>query len=306
MGGTAEALVVNFQDYSVHDGCGLRSLVFLKGCALRCKWCQNPECIKPGKEIIFREQLCIQCGKCLEVCPAGAIQEEGFRIDPKKCTQCGKCAQVCQVGALKEVGQWMSAESLVKQIEKYKVFYATSDNGGITLSGGDPLFQPEFSMEVLKRCRELGIHTAMETAAHVKEDVFLKSLQYVNLLLVDIKHTDDAKHKSGTGVGNKLVLHNLRLLSKMENRPDCVIRIPLIPGYNDDEDNVRKTCEFVKSIGLEQIDLLPFNFMASSKFKEMGVDWEYEKCESQTEEKLTLLSSIVTSFGLKVTIGGLW
>lgn len=219
---------------------------------------------------------------------------------------CGRCTSVCQTGALKEVGQWMSSESLVRQIEKYKVFYDNSDNGGITLSGGEPLFQLEFSMEVLQRCMELGIHTAIETSAYSCEEAFIKSFQHVRLLLIDIKHMDEWKHISGTGVSNAIILNNLKAWAKTKNRPDCVIRIPLIPDYNDDEANVRETCKFVKTIGVQQVDLLPFNIMASSKYKEIGIHWEYQSKDIQTYGKLEALSSIVTSYGLAVTIGGLW
>ncbi|MEW6267287.1 MAG: glycyl-radical enzyme activating protein [Thermodesulfobacteriota bacterium] len=303
---SVEALVVNIQDYSVHDGCGLRSLVFLKGCHLKCKWCQNPECINPGKEIIFREQLCKKCNQCIIECPTGAIRENGYRIDHKKCTMCGRCIEVCNTGALKEVGQRLSVDSLIQHIEKYRVFYDNSDNGGITLSGGDPLFQPEFSMEVFKRCTDIGIHTAMETSAFVREDIFVKSLQYLRLLLVDIKHMDDNQHRSGVGVSNQVILNNLRLYAKYKCKPNCVIRIPLIPGYNDDEDNIIKSCEFVRSIGVRQIDLLPFNIMAAGKYRELGINWQYTGKESQPLELLNRLSAIVASFGLQVTIGGLW
>ncbi len=302
----SKGLIVNLQDYSVHDGCGLRSVLFLKGCALKCKWCQNPECIDHDIDITFALPLCTKCGKCAGVCPSGAIQPGDYRIDKEKCIKCGACVEACPNGALKKAGFWMSAEEITDQIERYKVFYKNSDNGGVTISGGDSIFQPDFSLAVLEACEKRGIHTAIETSAYAPEDVFMKILQHVRLLLADIKHMDTVKHKEGTGVSNELILKNLRNWSKMENRPECVIRIPLIPGFNDDEKNISESCEFVKEIGLKQIDLLPFNILPSNKYSELGKKWVFEGVDSQTDEKLEQLSSIVSSYGLKTTIGGLW
>ena len=298
--------IANLQDYSVHDGSGLRSVLFLKGCHLKCKWCQNPECMKQDMEIMFMQPLCTQCGKCATVCPSGAIQSGDYRIDREKCTKCGACVGICPNNALKKVGFQMEAEEVANLIERYKVFYQSSDNGGVTISGGDPLFQPEFTLEVLEACEKRGIHTAIETSAFAPEDVFMSVLRHIHLLLADIKHMDPVKHKEGTGVSNELILRNFRNWSKMENRPKCVLRIPLIPGFNDDEKNIRETCEFVKEVGIEQIDLLPFNILADSKYREMGIHWVYSGAESQSKEKLGQLSEIVTSYGLNTTIGGLW
>lgn len=303
---TSEGLVVNLQDYSVHDGCGLRSVLFLKGCALKCKWCQNPECIDKDIEILFALPLCTGCGKCSDVCPASAIQSGDFRINREKCDKCGACIKVCPNGALKVAGFWTDAEKITNQIEKYKVFYKNSDNGGVTISGGDPIFQSEFSLKVLEACEKRGIHTAVETSAFGPEDVFMEIIRHTRLLLIDIKHMDSVKHKEGTGVCNELILKNLRNWSQMVNRPECVIRIPLIPDFNDDEKNISETCSFVKEIGLKQIDLLPFNILPTSKYRELGKEWEYTGVSSQTSDKLEKLSSIVNSFGLKTTVGGLW
>jgi len=299
-------LFVNFQDYSVHDGSGLRSIVFLKGCYLRCTWCQNPECIRAGKEVMFREKLCIGCGECFKVCPADAIKADGYRIDLDKCTNCCKCAEVCAPQALKIVGTEVTVDSLVEKIESYNVFYKTSDQGGITISGGDPMFQPEFSLELLRECRKRGIHCAIETSAYGKPEVFMELVENLDLLLCDIKHMDEQKHIEGTGVSNKPILENLTRYSKMENKPDCVIRVPLVPGFNDDEKNIRETCRFIKSLNIRQVDLLPFNIMASNKYKEMGQEWSHLGDERQTDEKVEELAAIAREEGLAVTIGGLW
>ena len=301
-----EGLIANLQDYSVHDGSGLRSVLFLKGCPLRCKWCQNPECLEYGIEIMFIESLCSGCFKCSEVCPAGAIRKEGYRIDREKCTKCGACVDACRSNAMKKVGFTLTAEEAADLIERYKVFYKNSDNGGVTISGGDPVFQSDFALEVLKACRARGIHTAIETSAYAPENVFLKLASNVDLLLADIKHMDPEKHKKGTGVSNEPILRNFRSWSKMENRPPCVVRIPLIPGFNDDEENVTKTCEFLKEVGVDHVDLLPFNFLADSKYRELGIAWTYSGTESQDKEHLAKLTAIVDSFGFRNTVGGLW
>ena len=301
-----EGLIANLQDYSVHDGSGLRSVLFLKGCPLKCKWCQNPECMDFDIEIMFMQPLCVGCLKCKEVCPAGAIRSEGYRIDREKCIKCGACVDRCPNKALKKIGFRMTAEEISNLIERYKVFYKNSDNGGVTISGGDPVFQAEFAVEVLKACHAKGIHTAIETSAYAPEHVFLSLVENVDLLLADIKHMDPEKHKEGTGVSNEPILRNFRSWSKMENRPPCVIRVPLIPGFNDDEENIKRTCEFVKEVGLEQIDLLPFNILPDSKYRELGIEWVFTGVDSQDKEHLAKLSEIVASYGLKNTVGGLW
>lgn len=299
-------MIVNIQDYSVHDGYGIRTLVFLKGCPLDCPWCQNPEAMNLDYEIKYQDSLCIECFKCAEVCSLGAIVEDrSRRIDRLKCNLCMHCVELCPSKALSRVGVKMSVEDITKTILNYKPFYDASDKGGITLSGGDPAFQPQFTLELLKRCKELGVHTAMETCGYAKYEILKSLIADMDLLLYDIKHMDDELHKKNTGVSNKLIVENLERISR-DLDIECVIRIPLICGFNDNEKNIEETSYFVSSVGIKRLDLLPFNELASGKYKSLGLDWEYKHVKSQSKVALERLKKIVEGYGLEVTIGGLW
>jgi len=303
-----KGLITSIQDYTVHDGPGLRSLVFLKGCSLRCGWCQNPESLNGYPEIMFLEKLCAGCMKCEEVCPEGAILKgKKKRIDWSKCTLCMKCVEICPKQALKKVGTWMTSKELLGILLSYKAFYDSSDRGGVTLSGGDPVFQPEFSVELLKDCSEKGLHTAIETSGDVDYKLFRKITKHLDLLLYDIKHMDDEMHKRATGVSNKRILENLRRTRKEREDLECVIRIPLIPDYNDDDENVGNTAVFLKSIGIKQLDLLPFNEFPTAKYREVGKgEWKYKDVKRQPDKLLAELKKVVEFHGLKCIIGGLW
>lgn len=300
--------VTNLQDFVVHDGPGLRVLVFFKGCPLRCRWCQNPESLAPLPEIEFHTALCLGCLRCAEVCPipGAIIEDKERRIDRSKCISCMVCVDACLGTALRRVGEWMSVEQVLQRIVRYKPFFDHSDRGGVTLSGGEPTFQPEFTLRLLNSCREIGIHTVMETCGYTNYETLKGITQNVDLLIYDIKHMDEASHIAGTGVSNRLIFKNLRRLCK-EADTDIVVHIPLIPGFNDDDANIRKTVEFVSSLKkIKHVDLLPFNELASGKYKAMGLDWEYAEARRQSPERLTELQKIVQSYGLDANIGGLW
>ncbi len=300
-----KGVIVNLQDYSVHDGYGIRTLVFLKGCPLRCPWCQNPEAMRFEYEIKYQAQHCIECFKCEEVCSRGAIiKDRERRLDKSKCDRCLLCAQNCPSRALSQVGVAMTVEEVLRPILSYKPFYDASENGGVTLSGGEPTAQPEFSLALLKRCKEHGIHTAMETCGFCNYEVLKSLVNHLDLLLYDVKQMDDETHQKFTGVSNKRILENLAKV--VGERVECVIRIPLIVGFNDDEKNIRETSRFVSSLGIKKLDLLPFNDLPSGKYRTLGMDWEYKHTERQSPEVLKRYQEIVISYGLEVTIGGLW
>ncbi|MFH1485115.1 MAG: glycyl-radical enzyme activating protein [Chloroflexota bacterium] len=301
-------LITNLQDFVVHDGPGLRVLVFFKGCPLSCTWCQNPENLAPHPEIEYRQARCLSCGRCLEVCPIeGAIVEDkDKRIDRAKCIKCMRCTEVCLGKALIEVGEWLSAEALVERVLPYQPFFDGSDRGGVTFSGGEPTFQPDFLLRSLRACSQAGIHSAVQTCGFISYDNLKEMAQTTDLMLYDVKHMDETKHLRGTGKSNKLILRNLARLCK-EVETEIVIRLPLITGFNDDEDNVRKTAEYLKSLKrIERLDLLPFNELPAGKYRAMGREWHYEDVRRQSDELLARLHEIVESCGLKVSIGGLW
>jgi len=302
------ALVTDILDFMVHDGYGLRLNVFLKGCPLKCRWCQNPEAIDREIQIAYHAQRCIGCGKCLEVCPVpGAIVEDNrTRIDRTKCTKCLECVDACPGTALRKVGEEYSVDALFAKINRYRVFFESSDRGGVTLSGGEPTYQGAFVLALLEKCREAGIHTTVDTCGYAQYETIKAIAENVDLVLYDLKHMDEARHLEGTGVSNKLILDNLKRLCE-ECDLDLVVRIPLITGYNDDEENVRKTVEFLKSTGnINRLDLLPFNELPADKYEAMGLNWACGDLKTQSKEDLLALKEIVEGYGIEVTIGGMW
>ena len=304
----SSGLVSDIQDFAVHDGPGLRILVFLKGCPLTCEWCQNPESISPDPEIEYHSVLCRECLRCLDVCPVpGAVTtDKEHRIDRGKCIQCMRCVEVCSGKALSAVGELMSAEQVARKVARYKPFFARSDNGGVTLSGGEPAFQPKFTSRLLELCRDPGIHRAVETCGYTPYETLKDIAKAADLLLYDIKHMDETSHLKGTGKSNTLILENVKRLCD-EGITEIVVRIPLINGFNDDENNVRATAEFVSSLKtVDRLDLLPFNELASAKYRAMCLEWKYAETRQQSPEQLARLRKIVESYGFRTTIGGLW
>jgi len=304
----SKGIVKVIEEYAVHDGPGLRCIVFLKGCMLRCRWCQNPELINPYPEVWFNKNFCHEKGGCIKACPMGAItMDKEKKLDREKCNQCAKCVAACPTGAFQLVGYEATAEEIVEQVAKYKIYYEVSKKGGITISGGEPLFQAEFTAEALRLCQEAHIHTAIESCLHAGYEDVWKVVSRCNTLLTDVKHMDSEKHKWGTGVSNELILENLKRLNKDYEGEIC-IRIPLIPGFNDDKENVRRTVEFLYPLNkVEGLDLLSFNVFTLSKHMALGSRWEYEGVKVQSEEYLAELRGIVDSYQrFRVTVGGLW
>ena len=301
-------VVKAIEQFAVHDGPGMRLIVFLKGCMLKCRWCQNPEAISPKLEVWFKKIACKDRGDCVEACPQDAItMDKENKIIRKKCDNCLLCVDVCKSKAIEVIGAYMTAEDLFKEINKYKFFYSRSKNGGVTISGGDPLFQLDFTIDVLQRCQEAGIHTAIETCLYSRYENVWKLVSRCDQLICDIKHMDSEKHKEGTGVPNELILENLIKLNK-DYKKNIAVHVPLIPGYNDDEEHIRRLIEFL--LPLEQVknlDLLPFNTLAVGKYLAMGIDWEFTKTERQTKEHLEKLKEVAESYKrFQVSVGGLW
>jgi len=309
---SVKGIIKNVDEYAVHDGPGARSLVFIKGCFLRCKWCQNPELLDPRPEIWFQKHRCVGCGKCQEACPAGAIDLQAEkRIDRTKCrgVECAGCVEVCPAKAYEIVGYEITADELHKWIAKYKWFYDNSKNrkGGVTLSGGEPLYQPEFSAEVLRLCQENSIHTCVESCLYQRYELLWKIVSKCDLLICDVKHMDSKKHKEGTGVSNELILETLKRLCD-DYRGEIYVHIPLIPGYNDNKENVAQTLEFLHPLKqVVGVDLLPFNIFPAAKYEALSQDWELEGVKTQTHDYLEKLKRIVDSYNrFQCTIGGKW
>jgi len=301
----AQSLVFDIQRFSIHDGPGIRTTVFFKGCPLKCMWCANPESLNPFPEIMFNEARCTNCYRCVSVCPSGAIMQRSGTvfIDRKKCDGCGKCVDVCYSGALHLCGRYMSSEEILNEVERDVPFYEMS-NGGMTASGGEPLMQHESLIELFAGAHERGINTALETSGYASWKIFSKVLKHTDLVLYDLKIVDPKIHKEMTGVANELILKNIERISR-EGVP-TVVRIPVIPNYNIvTEEDIHGMGRFVKKLeGIERIDLLPYHRLGEIKYR--WLDRKYKvKANPPRKEFMNKLREIVESYGYKTSIGGI-
>jgi pyruvate formate lyase activating enzyme len=278
------AMVTNIQGYSIHDGPGIRTIVFLKGCGLECQWCSNPECISPQPEVGFIKNLCTKCGKCAEVCPDGAlIYEEGElpRIDRERCSGCGACSSVCSYKAIVLYGEQMNADEVFDAVNRDKMFYQTS-GGGVTVSGGEALLQPQFVCDLFEKCRRAGIHTCVETSGYIAESALRQVLPYTDLVLYDLKHLNSEKHRQYTGKPNDLILSNAKIVAA--SGVETLFRMPLIPKINDDMQNIKMTAEFLHELGNNtlRIELIPYHRLGKGKYE--SLDKEFHLSEILSPE----------------------
>ena len=260
--------VTEIQRFCMHDGPGVRTTVFLKGCPLHCAWCHNPETQKNVAELLFYQNKCIGCGSCVGLCPQGAhVMEEQHTIDRTKCTLCFDCAQHCPTGALEICGEDMSIEAIVSAAEKDRAFYG--ENGGVTLSGGEPFVQGEATLALLKACKEKGFHTAAETCGYVDADVLRAAVPLVDLFLWDIKDTNDERHKKHTGASSKKILDNLAIADA--NGARIRLRCILVNGINTDDEHYRRIARIALSLSnCEGVELLPYHAYAGTKAVFLG------------------------------------
>lgn len=272
----------------------------MKGCPLHCKWCSNHESVNAYPEIMTYDMKCIKCGRCLQVCPRHAITiiEDMRRIERNNCDLCMECTKVCPSGAIERVGNYMSADEVLKEVVTDILFYKHSQ-GGVTFSGGEPLYQWEFASEVLRQCKEQGIHTALDTSGYVDWEIMNQVLEYVDLALFDIKHMDPIRHKEGTGVDNALILENaVRTAGKVATW----IRYPVITDYNDSESDIRELAEFTAKMPIEKVSLLPYHNWGEQKYQRLGKGYPLKNTPLPTDEKLQKLKEIIESYKIKVTI----
>ena len=293
-----KGLVFDIQGYSVHDGPGCRTLVFMKGCPLHCEWCSNPEGMHPQRELMFSNVMCVNrrngCTRCLDACPHNAIVQNPadgseawqLNINRSLCSQCESqpCLSVCYFDGLRLCGKWYSIVEMMRVFERNRDYWGPG--GGVSFSGGEPFLQYEFMSGLLEACHEKQITTAVETTAHIQSDKFMELMNWIDFAFIDIKHMDSQQHREKTGVGNELILRNIENLSKSNWRGRLVLCLPLIEGYNDTLENLEALGAFMQRLGLFELHLLPFHRLGESKWRQLGREYPYRQQSSTSEQKM--------------------
>lgn len=299
-----ENLVFNIQKYSIHDGEGIRTTIFFKGCPMDCKWCHNPESQAYTKAVMHNAEKCVGCGNCITKCPQDAISiENGSILTAKeKCNFCESCTDVCLNNAREIAGKAYTVDEIMKEIEKDKMFYDQS-NGGVTLSGGEVMTQDmNYILSILKKCNRMGYRVNIDTCGHASFKNFEKIMPYVDTFLYDIKHMDNELHKELTGQGNELVLGNLIKLS--EKGAKINIRMPLVEGINSDDEHIGKVIDFLSNLKISKINLLPYHNTGKSKYEKMGIRYEGDNYRAPDDERMETIRLRFEKNNFNAKIGG--
>jgi pyruvate formate lyase activating enzyme len=301
---TIDGTIFDVMRFSTHDGPGIRTTVFLKGCPLSCWWCHNPENWQQVPKEVYLPGRCAGCGICIENCPGRALSRgaQGIAVDAGLCRHCGRCIEVCPMEARESTGWSVGVPELMQSIEKDIPFFDQS-GGGVTFSGGEPLCQPDFLLAMLAACERSEIHRAVDTSGYVDAGVLLKAAGLTDLFLYDLKVLDPLKHRANTGVGNTKILSNLRLLSA--SGANIIIRLPLIPGVNDGEKDIAGAGEFIAALPRPHpVHLLPYHRAANGKYRKLGLCYRGEHISPPPRELVAHVAQRLSHFGLKVEVGG--
>jgi len=301
-----KAFIFNVQKYNMYDGPGVRTIVFFKGCPLRCKWCSNPESVKQIYQILFKKNMCANCGACTKVCPAGIHTLNNGIHEVKRnndCTGCRKCKDVCPHAALEIAGEMKSLSELLHMVREDAMFYEMS-GGGVTLGGGECTMQAEAAKNLLMACKQEGINTAIETCGYAKPEKLLEMAEYVDLFLFDIKHMNPERHSELTGVSNDLILYNLTELLK--HRHHVTIRMPMLKGMNDSQDEIRKVIEFLSPYkdypNFKGIDLLPYHKLGVNKYNQLDQVYPIEGDASLTAAEIDRIEEWIKAYQFPVRV----
>ncbi len=295
-----KGIVFDIKRFALHDGPGLRTTVFLKGCPLSCGWCHNPESRDFSPALLFRPSRCLRCLRCVEACPNQAISSQsGFPVtDHSSCSASGRCVEVCPSGAREIVGREFTAAEIMEEIRRDRVFFDES-GGGVTFSGGEPVSQPEFLASLLKACRNEGIHTALDTSGFAEKTLFLEIASLASLVLYDLKVMDPETHLRLTGVYNKEILENISALAGRGT--EILIRIPMIPDINDSEENISRTGDFARGLpDISGVELLPFHPMAKEKHQRFSIPYEGPVPGKYPEGRIDAAARILSGMGINV------
>lgn len=301
---SATGLVFDVQRFSLHDGPGIRTTVFLKGCPLACRWCHNPEGMSTAPEILVTPDRCIGCGACVEACPHSLPSgiDGGWAASKDLCEACGLCADACPTGARRLAGRVVTVEQLVEEVLRDRVFYNQS-GGGVTFSGGEPLRQAGFVLACLEALKEEGVHTAVDTCGLVDRDDLLRAAAIADIFLFDIKHADEASHAEWAGAPNDRILANLEALAGAHD--EIWVRVPVVPGVNDDVVNLRRTADLAASLpGVQRVSLLPYHEFGEDKRDRVGVPGASFQADSPRPDRMRDIATIFEEAGLLTVIGG--